>query len=155
MVKTLVVKLLASSFHVKRFFDRIQESIFHQYVLQTLSGPPLMKFAQGVGSSRSGGQLSFKSPKKGKQGEKDEVIDVDKLHKIKQEKISAWTMRGLIEVIQSSGLSTISNALDDSVDDDVTEQKDKEITSEWEAKAAAYRIFKNVARPGSKYGITF
>lgn len=39
MVKTLLVKLLASSFHVNRFFDRIQESIFHQYVLQTLSGP--------------------------------------------------------------------------------------------------------------------
>jgi hypothetical protein len=30
------------------------------------------------------------------------------------------------------------------------EQKDKEINSEWEAKAAAYAIFKNVARPGYK-----
>lgn len=69
---------------------------------------------------------------------------------MKQEKISAWTMRGLIQVIQGSGLHTISNALDESVDDGGVEQKDKEITSEWEAKAAAYRIFKNVARHGHK-----
>ncbi|XP_057501580.1 mechanosensitive ion channel protein 10-like [Actinidia eriantha] len=149
MVKTFLVKLLASSFHVKRFFDRIQESIFHQYVLQTLSGPPLMEYAETVGRQRSSGQMSFKSQRKGKQAEKEEVIDVEKLHKMKQEKISAWTMRGLIQVIQSSGLSTISSALDESFDDD--EQKEKEITSEWEAKAAAYQIFKNVARPGCKY----
>ncbi|KAA8534791.1 hypothetical protein F0562_029767 [Nyssa sinensis] len=149
MVKTLLVKLLASSFHVKRFFDRIQESIFHQYILQTLSGPPLMEYAEGVWSSRSSGRLSFKNPKKGKKEEKEEVINVEKLHKIKQEKISAWTMRGLIKVIRNSGLSTISNALDLSIDDENVENT--EITSELEAKAAAYRIFKNVARPGCKY----
>ena len=147
MVKTFLVKLLVSSFHVKRFFDRIQESIFHQYVLQTLSGPPLMEYAEMVGSARSSAQLSFKSQRKGKQAEKEEVIDVEKLHKTKQEKISAWTMRGLIQVIQSSGLSTISSALDESVDD---EQKETQITSEWEAKAIVYQIFKNVTRPGCK-----
>ncbi|THG12366.1 mechanosensitive ion channel protein 10-like [Camellia sinensis] len=151
MLKTLLIKLLASSFHVTRFFDRIQESIFHQYVLQSLSGPPLMEYAERVGSARSGGQLSFKNLKNGKQMEKEEVIDVEKLYKMKQEKISAWTMRGLITVIQGSGLSTISDALEESVDDDGIEQKDKEITSEWEAKAAAFRIFKNVAKPGHKY----
>ncbi|GFS43830.1 SNF7 family protein [Actinidia rufa] len=102
-----------------------------------------------VGRQRSSGEMSFKSQRKGKQAEKEEVIDVEKLHKMKQEKISAWTMRGLIQVIQRSGLSTISSALDESFDDD--EQKEKEITSEWEAKAAAYQIFKNVARPGCKY----
>lgn len=152
MAKTLFVKILASSFHVNRFFDRIQESIFHQYVLQTLSGPPIasMDYAARVGSGLNSGQLSFKNLKKGKQVEKEEVIDVEKLHKMKQEKISAWTMRGLINVIQGSGLHTISNALDESVDDGDIGQKNKEITSEWEAKAAAYRIFKNVARHGHK-----
>ncbi|GMP62705.1 hypothetical protein CsSME_00024700 [Camellia sinensis var. sinensis] len=150
MLKTLLIKLLASSFHVTRFFDRIQESIFHQYVLQSLSGPPLMEYAERVGSARSGGQLSFKNLKNGKQMEKEEVIDVEKLYRMNQEKISAWTMRGLITVIQGSGLSTISDALEESVDDDGIEQKDKEITSEWEAKAAAFRIFKNVAKPGHK-----
>ncbi|KAF7148295.1 hypothetical protein RHSIM_Rhsim03G0229900 [Rhododendron simsii] len=148
MVKTLAVKLLASSFHVTRFFDRIQESVFHQYVLQTLSGPPLMEYAESVQRSRSSGQLSVKSMKKGKKVEKEEVIDMEKLHRMKQEKISAWTMRGLIKVIQTSGLSTISNALDESIDEEGVEE---EITSELEAKAAAFRIFQNVTRPGSKY----
>ncbi|KAJ9687983.1 hypothetical protein PVL29_013955 [Vitis rotundifolia] len=150
LAKTLLVKILASSFHVTRFFDRIQESIFHQYVLQTLSGPPLMEMAEMVGSVNSA-QLSFRSTKRGKGGEKEEVIDVGKLHKIKQEKVSAWTMKGLIQVIRGSGLTTISNALDDSVDDDGGEQKDKEITNEWEARNAASRIFMNVAKPHTKY----
>ena len=69
---------------------------------------------------------------------------------MKQEKISAWTMKGLINVIRSFGLSTISNSLDNFDDDDDGEQKDEEITSEWQAKAAAYGIFNNVAKLGSK-----
>ncbi|KAK4477253.1 hypothetical protein RD792_016467 [Penstemon davidsonii] len=43
LVKTLMVKVLASSFHVSTFFDRIQESLFNQYVIETLSGPPLIE----------------------------------------------------------------------------------------------------------------
>ncbi|KAG2712803.1 hypothetical protein I3843_04G134300 [Carya illinoinensis] len=154
LVKNLLVKLLAISFQSTRFFDRIQESIFHQYVLRTLSGPPLMEMAERVGRSSSTGHLSFRNLKKekdeGKEGGKEEVIDVDKLKKMKQDKVSAWTMKGLINVIRTSGLSTISNTLE-SLDDDECEQKDEEITSEWEAKAAAYRIFNNVAKLGSKY----
>lgn len=148
LVKNLLVKLLASSFQCTRFFDRIQESIFHQYVLRTLSGPPLMEMAEKIGSTASTGHLSFTNLKE-KTDAKEEVIDVEKLKKMKQEKISAWTMKGLINVIRESGLSTISNTLD-SYDTDDGEQKDEEITSEWEAKAAAYRIFHNVAKPGSK-----
>ncbi|KAH7855834.1 hypothetical protein Vadar_029514 [Vaccinium darrowii] len=147
MAKTLAVKLLASSFHVTRFFDRIQESIFHQYVLQTLLGPPLMEYAESVGRCTSSGRLSVRSMNKGEKV-KEDVIDMEKLHRMNQDKISAWTMRGLITVIQTSGLSTISNALDESVDDEGVEE---EITSELEAKAAAYRIFQNVSWPGSKY----
>ncbi|KAK6248746.1 hypothetical protein QUC31_020311 [Theobroma cacao] len=150
LVKTLFVKLLASSFQCTRFFDRIQESIFHQYILRALSGPPMMEMAEKVGSSTSMGQLSFKNLIKDRGGEKQEVIDVDRLKKMRQEKVSAWTMKGLINVISGSGLSTIANYIED-VDDEENEQKDKEITSEWEAKAAAYRIFKNVAKSGSKY----
>ncbi|GAV84369.1 MS_channel domain-containing protein [Cephalotus follicularis] len=149
LVKTLLVKILASNFHVTRFFDRIQESIFHQYVLRTLSGPPLMEMEAKVGISTSNAQLSFRNLKKEKE-EREEVIDVEKLTKMKQEKISAWTMTGLIHVIRGSGLSTISGALE-SIDDEEGQQKDTEITSEWEAKAAAYRIFSNVAKRGCKY----
>ncbi|PRQ27289.1 putative mechanosensitive ion channel MscS, LSM domain-containing protein [Rosa chinensis] len=41
LVKTLLVKVLALSFHVNAFFERIREALFNQYVIETLSGPPL------------------------------------------------------------------------------------------------------------------
>lgn len=151
LAKTFSLKLLASSFHVTRFFDRIQESIFHQYVLITLSGPPVMEMAESIASTKTlPGQLSFTNTNKRNEEKKEEVIDVDKLKKMKHGKISAWTMKGLINVISGSGLSTLSNNLDQSDEED-GEKKDEEITSEWEARAAAYRIFRNVAKPHSKY----
>ncbi|KAK2975963.1 hypothetical protein RJ640_012994, partial [Escallonia rubra] len=151
MVKTLLVKVLAASFHVKRFFDRIQENIFHQYILQTLSGPPFLKRKDKSGSSRSTGQLNLKRVNKEKQVEKEESIDVGKLHKMKREKVSAWTIGGLVKVIRSSGLSTITGALDERSDDEQSEPKEKKITNEPEAEAAAHRTFKNVAKPGYEY----
>ncbi|CAL9773376.1 unnamed protein product [Musa acuminata subsp. burmannicoides] len=154
LVKILLVKTLASSFHMNTFFDRIQESIFHQYVLQMLSGPPLMELAEKVGDARVTSHLSFRSTRKvkgkGKEGEGIGVIDVRKLQTMGHKKVSAWTMKGLINVIRGTGLSTISNSIE-SFGEEESEQKDKEITSEWEAKAAAFQIFENVARPGYKY----
>ncbi|PON95952.1 hypothetical protein TorRG33x02_082000 [Trema orientale] len=150
LLKTLLLKILASNFHVNTFFDRIQESIFHQYVLQTLSGPPLIDEAERIGRSPSMGQLSFRSTKKkGKGKETKEVIDMAKLHKMKQEKVSAWTMKVLIDAVTSSGLSTISNQLDE-LENGPAKRTDKEITSEMEATAAAFHIFRNVAQPGAK-----
>ncbi|KAL1834527.1 mechanosensitive ion channel protein 10 isoform X2 [Daucus carota subsp. sativus] len=149
LFKTLLLKVLASSFHVTTFFDRVQESIFHQYVLQVLSGPPLM-----AGRADSGSQFSFRSKKIGKKGKEDTkkaVIDINKLHQIKQEKVSAWTMKILVDVISNSGLSTISSSLDETDYYGNNEQTDKEITSEMEAIAAAYHIYSNVAQPGSMY----
>ncbi|KAJ0981167.1 hypothetical protein J5N97_009438 [Dioscorea zingiberensis] len=141
LVKTLSVKILASSFHMTRFFDRVHESIFHQYLLQMLSGP----------STKSTGQLSLRNMGKGKKkaGEEQAVIDVAKLQKMSQEKVSAWTMKGLISVIRNSGLTTISNTIGETFNEN--EQRDREITNEWEAKSAAYQIFKNVAKPGYKF----
>ncbi|CAM0903372.1 unnamed protein product [Alopecurus aequalis] len=43
LVKTLLLKVLASSFHVSTYFDRIQDALFNQYVIETLSGPPLVE----------------------------------------------------------------------------------------------------------------
>ncbi|KAK2449615.1 mechanosensitive ion channel protein [Trifolium repens] len=150
LAKTLLIKLLSSYFQSTRFFDRVQESIFHQYILRTLSGPPLMEMVETVGKSSSNGRLSFKTNKKKGKKEQEQVIDVDKLKKMKQGKVSAWTMKGLINVIRSSGLSTISYT-PESIYEEVSDNNDNEIRSEWEAKAAAYRIFRNVAKPGSKY----
>ncbi|KAH6774175.1 mechanosensitive channel of small conductance-like 10 [Perilla frutescens var. hirtella] len=124
LLKNLLLKILAASFHVNTFFDRIQESIFHQYILFTLSGPPIMESAQMLGRTQSN---------------------------MKQEKVSAWTMKMLVDVISNSGLTTLSNALDESVYNGGNEQADKEITNEEEAIAAAYHIFRNVAQPGCTY----
>lgn len=144
VLKTLFLKILASSFHVNRFFDRIQEAIFHQYILQTLSGLPIMESAMMIGRTNSINHTSFRIKKKGKEGK--ELIDVDKLYRMKQEKVSAWTMKSLVDVVSSSGLSTISGAIDESFYDGGGEQADKEITNEMEAIAAAYHIFNNVAQ---------
>ncbi|XP_022858731.1 mechanosensitive ion channel protein 10-like isoform X2 [Olea europaea var. sylvestris] len=155
LFKTLLLKILASSFHVNSFFDRIQESIFHQYILFTLSGPPVMESAQMLGKTNSNAsQFSFRVTKKGKEGKEKkekEVIDINKLHQMKQEKVSAWTMKMLIDTISNSGLTTLSSAIDETVYDRVNEQTDKEITNEEEAIAAAYHIFRNVAQPGCNY----
>ena len=43
LIKTLIVKVMASSFHVSTYFDRIQDTLFNQYVIETLSGPPLIE----------------------------------------------------------------------------------------------------------------
>ena len=75
-------------------------------------------------------------------GGKREVVDIEKLFKINQDKVSFWTMAGLTEVIRGSRLITMSNALDSN--------KDKEIASEWEASIAAVQIFENVAKSDHK-----
>ncbi|KAK1416476.1 hypothetical protein QVD17_32267 [Tagetes erecta] len=46
LLKTLLIKVLASNFHVSKFFDRIQDSLFNQYVIETLSGPPVNEIDQ-------------------------------------------------------------------------------------------------------------
>ncbi|KAI3899503.1 hypothetical protein MKW92_023334 [Papaver armeniacum] len=48
LVKTLIVKVLASSFHVTTYFDRIQDSLFTQYVIETLSGPPVIEIQRNM-----------------------------------------------------------------------------------------------------------
>lgn len=150
LLKTLLLKILASNFHMNKFFDRIQDSVFHQYVLQTLSGPPLVEEAERIGRSPSTGHLSFRNTKKGKGVKEKRLVDMGKVHKMKREKVSAWTMKMLVDGIMNSRLSTISNELDESAYDEGAEQTDNEITNEMQATAAAYRIFKNVVGPGCR-----
>lgn len=147
LVKTLLLKILASKFHMNRFFDRIQESIFHHHVLQTLSRPPLMGVAECAASAKSSsGRLSLK----GKKSDHKKVIDMGKIHQLKREKVSAWTMKVLVDAVTSSELS-ISQLLDESYQNGGAEVADSDITDEMEvARAAAYRIFNNVALPGNK-----
>ena len=36
LIKIVLVKVLASSFHVTTYFNRMKESVFHHYILETL-----------------------------------------------------------------------------------------------------------------------
>ncbi|EHA8587648.1 mechanosensitive ion channel protein 6-like [Cocos nucifera] len=199
LIKTLLVKVLASSFHVGTYFDRIQESLFNQYVIETLSGPPLVELQnaqyeedrmmaevqklQNAGvtipsdlqaaalpskSGRviggSGRGLMRRSMKMGKsiklsrpmsrkdagrqQQEEEEGFTIDQLHKLNQKNVSAWKMKRLMRIVRYGTLTTLDEqaARERGMDDAAMQ-----IRSEYEAKAAAKKIFNNVARPGAKY----
>ncbi|XP_020094195.1 mechanosensitive ion channel protein 5-like [Ananas comosus] len=201
LVKTLLLKVLASSFHVSTYFDRIQDALFNQYVVETLSGPPLIEAQQeqyeedrmmadlqklqnagatlpndlkaatlpnksgqaaGVGgqggavpkSGQIGGiKLSWSGGSKQQQQQQEQqqedVIRIDQLHKLNQKNISAWNMKRLMKMVRYGTLTTLHEKIPQATggEDDST----MKIRSEYEAKVAARKIFKNVARPGSKY----
>ncbi|XP_057966397.1 mechanosensitive ion channel protein 6-like isoform X2 [Malania oleifera] len=189
LVKTLMVKVLASSFHVSTFFDRIQESLFNQYVIETLSGPPLVELQnaqeeeertmaevqrlQNAGATlppelkaaafsyaKSGRVIASgglqKSPVlarnvkfSGAISKKlDDKITIDHLHKLNPKNVSAWNMKRLVNIVRHGALSTLDEQILDSTQYD---ENSKQIRSENEAKAAARKIFQNVARPGKRY----
>ncbi|KAK9165027.1 hypothetical protein Scep_000218 [Stephania cephalantha] len=185
LVKTLLVKVLASSFHVSTYFDRIQESLFNQYVIETLSGPPLIEIEnqreeeervldevqklQNAGAKMPSDlkATALPNPKSGKvmgsglqrsprivrsfrssgamSKQPDDAISIDRLHKLNQKNISAWNMKRMINIVRYGVISTLDERIQDSAHDKT------QIRSEAEAKAAAKKIFVNVARPRSKY----
>ncbi|XP_060207772.1 mechanosensitive ion channel protein 10-like [Lycium barbarum] len=124
-VKIILVKVLASSFFVATYFDRMKESVFHHYVLDTLSGPP----------------VDVQEVQKLKQSRK-----LSKLKKLSmQSKTSAWSVKRLANYVRFFGLSTISESVDE------FGNTETEITSEMEARNWSRKIFKNVANRGAKY----
>lgn len=150
LIKIVLVKVLASSFHVATYFDRMKESVFHHYVLNTLSGPPMDDVAyerahhESLTASKS---LPAKLPESKRLSKSKRVgtrrIDMERLRELSmQSRASAWSVKRLVNYVRSFGLSTISRSVD--------EFKTTEITSEWEARNCAKRIFKNVAKPGAK-----
>ncbi|KAJ0966925.1 hypothetical protein J5N97_023842 [Dioscorea zingiberensis] len=154
LAKTLLVKVLASSFHVNTYFDRIQESLFNQYVIETLSGPPTIEIQncsceQKLQNGRlKSAELTTLASGKDGIGKKDEGgIRIDRLHKLNQKNVSAWSMKRLMNIVRYRSILTLDERILQAGDEDESE---KEIRSEVEAKAAAKRIFNNVAKPGSK-----
>ncbi|GAB4838584.1 hypothetical protein Ancab_028129 [Ancistrocladus abbreviatus] len=187
LLKTLIVKVLASSFHVKAFFDRIQENLFNQFVIETLSGPPLYEICNAqeeeertlaeVRKLQSAGATmppelgaSFFSPamsqtfvasgriQKSPIGRSsrlsgpisrkhDEGITLDHLHKLNQKNVSAWNMKRLMKIVRHRGLTTLDEQILDSTHED---ESSVQIRSEVEAKAAARKIFRNVAKPRAR-----
>ncbi|CAL0318930.1 unnamed protein product [Lupinus luteus] len=171
LLKTLLVKVLASSFHMSTYFDRIQESLFNQFIIETLSGTPTVKDdklvsevqkLQNAGVAIPPGLRASAFPKIKSEVLKSETstnkvatdqdngITIDHLHKLNPKNVSAWNMKRLINMVRNGALST----LDEQIPDDSTQGDDesiKHIKSENEAKAAAKKIFHNVASPGSRY----
>lgn len=150
LIKILLVKVLASSFHVATFFDRMKESVFHHYVLDALSGPPLDDAEREAVTSRRRLMPSKSLPARIKEGQRGGLsgsrrIDMERLKKLSMERRpSAWSVKRLVSYVMSSGLSTISRTVDD------FGMAESEITSEWDARNCAQRVFKNVAKPGAK-----
>ncbi|XP_010058585.2 mechanosensitive ion channel protein 10-like [Eucalyptus grandis] len=161
LVKIVLVKVLASSFHVATFFDRMKESVFHHYVLDALSGPPMEEeereapLRHGLQGFKSlpvrlgDGTLAQQQPLVVTRLERlgSRKIDMEKLKKLSMKRRpSAWTVKRLVNFVRFSGLSTISHTVDG-----FAKAESSEINSEREARCCAHRIFKNVANPGAKY----
>ncbi|KAH7278299.1 hypothetical protein KP509_38G034800 [Ceratopteris richardii] len=151
LVKLLLMKSLASSFHVATFFDRIQESLFNQHVLETLSGPPLLDlaydpFLQPSSIARSLGRGPVKDP----EAPTEPAITIQHLQKMNTKNVSAGVMKRLMNLVKHPGLGTLMTTIDESVGV-IGDSEDIAINSELEAKAAAKCIFKNVARQGSRF----
>lgn len=152
LLKIVFVKVLASSFHVATFFDRMKESVFNHYILETLSGPPLDEEERDLPRRRL--QSSKTMParlrdntypftRSKKYGSRR--IDMERLRKLSSEaRPSAWSVKKLVSYVRSSGLSTISRTVDD------FGKAESEINSEWEARNCAQRVFKNVAKSDAK-----
>ncbi|KAM2100860.1 hypothetical protein EV1_027728 [Malus domestica] len=154
LLKILFVKVLASSFHVATFFDRMKESVFHHYILEALSGPPLDEDERELPQRRFQASKSLPARLRDKshavsssyRREGSRRIDMEKLRRLSMSsRATAWSVKRLVNYVRSSGLSTISRTIDD------FGNAESEITSEWEARNSAQRIFKNVAKPGAKY----
>ncbi|KAF2324742.1 hypothetical protein GH714_016584 [Hevea brasiliensis] len=173
LLKTLIVKVLASSFHVNTFFERIQEALFNQYVIETLCGPPLFESQsieedddddKGASPSdlnapllaKSGGGKLKKCPTVGKRPrysrktsrKKDEEIPIDRLHKLNHKNISAWNMRRMINIVRHGTLSTLDEQI---LNSNIEDESLFHIRSENQAKEAAKKIFLKVAKTGSQY----
>ncbi|KAK1419358.1 hypothetical protein QVD17_28524 [Tagetes erecta] len=163
LIKTLIVKVLASSFHVNKFFDRIQDALFNQYVIETLSGPPLVEIHNNQLGEKSLsrvseiGGYSFKGKGVGSASgrlhrnlgcsKKHDGITIDHLHRLNHENVSAWNMKRLMKIIRHGSLTT----LDEHLQGTYYDEPGTEIRSEIEAKRAARNIFMNVTRRRSKY----
>ncbi|XP_010677442.2 mechanosensitive ion channel protein 10 [Beta vulgaris subsp. vulgaris] len=151
LTKIVLVKTLASSFHVRTYFDRMKESVFHHYILDTLSGPPMDEILREENKAIKGSKslpTKWKNAKNAMRSRNSgsRKLDMEKLRKLSMESPkSIWSLRRLMNHIRSSGLSTISKTVDE------FGKAEAEIKSEWQARTTAKRIFRNVAKCGAKY----
>ncbi|XP_058106247.1 mechanosensitive ion channel protein 5-like [Magnolia sinica] len=122
VVKIVVMKMATTLFHFSRFFDRIREHIVHLYIIYTLLGSSRRKINRSWWRKRIG-------------------IDPKDLTKLSRKNLSWWNANRLVLYIKWAWLSRISKT------DDETWSED---TDDRQAKAAARKIFKNVAKAGAR-----
>ncbi|PKI62354.1 hypothetical protein CRG98_017160 [Punica granatum] len=78
----------------------------------------------------------------------DEGITINHLHRLNPRNVFAWNMKRLINTMRHGVLSTLDERIPSFTNKD---ESTTLIRSENEAKAAAKKIFQNVAKPESKY----
>ncbi|KAI0499411.1 hypothetical protein KFK09_020314 [Dendrobium nobile] len=140
LIKIIFVKVLASSFHVATFFDRMKESVFHHYVLEALSGDPIDREEGKIGGGdRPRRVVTATKSMAGR-------LDMERLRRLSRARVSAGSVRRLVGHVMRTGLTTVSRTVDELV-----KAGELDIGDEVEAMAAAQRIFKNVAGPANKY----
>lgn len=141
LLKIIFVKVLASSFHVATFFDRMKESVFHHYVLEALSGDPMDREEWKIcrGDERPRRAVAATKSMEGR-------VDMERLRRLSRARVSAGSVRRLVGHVMRTGLTTVSRTVDELV-----KAGESDIGDEMEAMAAAQRIFRNVAGPANKY----
>ncbi|KAL6634895.1 hypothetical protein ACP70R_027566 [Stipagrostis hirtigluma subsp. patula] len=180
LVKTLLVKVLASSFHVSTYFDRIQEALFNQYVIETLSGPPLMdenyvleevhelqragvtipkELRGAVPTKTVSGQRSIRLSGVMAKGEGSKQLSKEKEKEegIPIDKLHKLNQKNISawnmkRLMRIVRFGTLTT-MDEQIQQATGEGDESatQIRSEYEAKIAAKKIFHNVAKPGCKY----
>ncbi|KAI4316999.1 hypothetical protein L6164_024914 [Bauhinia variegata] len=155
----LVLLVLALSFHVKAFFQRIREALFKQYVIETLCGPPLIEHeteASGSGPStpitsaglqwnstiRKSSKFS-RSRSSSRKSKQQGGITIDQLDKLNRRNISAWNMKRMISTIRHGAFNTLDEQI---LNSDIEDESSQKIRSECQAKETAQKIFHNVAK---------
>ncbi|KAK8668426.1 hypothetical protein V6N13_105881 [Hibiscus sabdariffa] len=179
LLKTLLVKVLASSFHVSTYFDRIQDTLFNQYVIATLSGSPVIEARrmeeedertaaeirrlQTAGATVPSDLRDDAFPRQRSNGMLKKTFT--RIKTINQTSSSKKGDAGIaLEHVHKLNQENISawnmkrlmkmvrHGTLATLDEQVMEDDSmKQIRSENEATAAAKKIFHNVARRGSKF----
>ncbi|KAK9741579.1 hypothetical protein RND81_03G114700 [Saponaria officinalis] len=140
VLKDLVIMKAKSSFHIRRFFDRIKKALLHQYVIETLSRGARVNTSKNRVSKinhqivvMNSGSKDNSFHKVGIGRKEKRLVDLSSFEDVSQDNVSCWGMKILIEeIFDNPNLIYM-------VGEDGGERKD--IDSESEAIVAADTMF--------------
>ncbi|XP_071924417.1 mechanosensitive ion channel protein 6-like [Coffea arabica] len=147
LVKVFFVKVLASSFYNKTFFERAKVYLFKQYVIKKLSAPPGGGEQSEEDAAKVGGETKLKDLpqflRRGFSKSKGQVSSRGRQRKLVRRKAPGLLLKRWLSMVHSGllhGLSTLDEGLPDSSDD----EDEKSLSCK--AEKVAKKIFKNVAK---------